>query len=67
MAIKQLPGANKAKNEPSSTNLPDRNSTKRLTFDVTAEEHRMFQVEALGHGMKMTDYFQHIWKSFKEQ
>jgi hypothetical protein len=66
MAIKQLPGANKPKNEPSSTNLPDRNSIKRLTFDVTAEQHRMFQTEALAHGMKMTDYFQHMWKTFKE-
>ena len=65
MAVKDLPGANRAKT-PDPTNLPDRNSTKRLTFDVTAEQHRMFQVEALAHGMKMTDYFQHMWKTFKE-
>ncbi len=63
MAKKDLPGFSK----PTSplTNRDDRQSVKRLTFDVSAEEHRAFKSEAVDAGMTMVEYFQHLWKRGK--
>lgn len=63
MAKKELPGVGKSSS--SLTTRDDRQSVKRLTFDVTAEEHRAFKAEAIDAGMSMSDYFQHLWKRGK--
>ncbi|MCQ2032251.1 hypothetical protein [Stutzerimonas zhaodongensis] len=64
MAKKTLPGTD-APSLVGLANRDDRQSTKRLTFDVTAEEHRAFKSEAIDAGMSMVEYFQHLWKRGK--
>ncbi len=63
MRGKQLPGAKNTAEK--LTTQPDRQEIKRLTFDVTAEEHKAFKSEALDAGMSMVEYFQHLWRSGK--
>lgn len=63
MAGKPLPGLGGASKP--LTARDDRQSTKRLTFDVSAEEHRAFKSEAVDAGMSMSDYFQYLWKRGK--
>lgn len=59
MAKKLLPGA---QGTGKLTTQEDRQAPKRLTFDVTAEDHKAFKLEAAEAGMKMNDYFMHLWK-----
>jgi hypothetical protein len=47
------------------TDKEDRQSKKRLTFDVTAEQHHAFKREAMDANLSMQDYFLRLWKAGK--
>lgn len=63
---KPLPGLGTVEDEQSRvTDKADRQSKKRLTFDVTAEQHLDFKREAMDAGLSMQDYFLRLWKAGK--
>lgn len=67
---KPLPGLGMTDDEDEQsrvTDKADRQSKKRLTFDVTAEEHLAFKREAMDANLSMQDYFLRLWKAGKDK
>jgi hypothetical protein len=67
---KPLPGLSvEEENEPAPlsqlTDKTNRTDVKRLTFDVTAEEHLAFKREAMDLNLSMQAYFLRLWKAGK--
>lgn len=65
MAKKSLLGAAEKAIDPTKKRFLDeqRNTTKRLTFDVSGADHLEFKKAAADAGLSMTDFFYRIWKN----